>query len=107
MGALSEAEQQLAGLPTGPVGLRPDLVATFEREGLLGALESVAEVLDGHGLEKHGVQRWRQLSWLQLAEKFERHRGSVGREKESGHLHGAHAVTRLLMLLQLEIENGR
>lgn len=81
-----------------------DLRETFEREGLLEALLAVVEVLDGHGLAKHGPERWRELSWGELAEKFDRHQSSAGRERESGHLHGAHAVTRLLMLLQLEIE---
>lgn len=80
------------------------LRATFEREGLLEALLAVVEVLDGHGLEKHGVQRWRELSWSELADKFARHQSCAGRESESGLLHGAHAVTRLLMLVQLEIE---
>lgn len=80
------------------------LVETFEREELIDALVALRAVLDGHGLEKHGVARWRSRTTGHIEASAERHSASKGNDPESGYPHRAHEVVRRLMLLQLELE---
>lgn len=80
-----------------------DPMAVFERENLADAVRSVAAVLEvGRG--KHGVVGWRDRGVEVHAVKVFGHMHQLGCDEESGQPHTAHAVTRLLMILQLEIE---
>lgn len=82
-----------------------ELFGVFEREGLLGALAECADVLDGDGLEKYGVQGWRTKPLEKQREKSERHRlQGDGVDADSGCLSRAHHVLRELIILQTQVE---
>ena len=78
-------------------------IRILESEGLAQALNLACEVLDGHGVQKHGTRRWSGVKYLQHLRKGVRHAMAVGDDKESKLPHTAHAVVRMLMLLQLEL----
>lgn len=71
----------------------------LEKEGLADAINEIAVVLDGHGLEKHGQRRWMGLEYEELSRKLEGHLARPGFDHDSGCLHMAHAGSRLLMML--------
>ncbi len=80
---------------------------SLRREGLVDAILEVVAVLNGNGLEKHGVQRWRGVANSVHREKSRGHGERDGREAESGRLHRAHKITRDLILTQIELETER
>ena len=84
------------------------LVATWEREGLLPALKEGANLLDSNdGLDRHGVQGWRQHSLEELRSKAIRHGSQAGTEDEdSGMDHGTHCLVRFAMVVTLGGERG-
>ena len=74
-------------------------IRILEEEGLADAVNEIATVLSGHGLEKHGNRKWMQLEYRSLHDKLQRHMRSPGFDDDSGCLHMAHAGSRLLMII--------
>lgn len=76
-----------------------------QEEGCEQALVEVGRVL-GMGKGKYRPQHWRSQSYEFQLEKAEGHLIRIGREEESGHLHLAHTISRLLFALQWELDDN-
>lgn len=74
---------------------------TLRREGMDRAVLDVADLLDGHGLQKHGVRRWRKLTIHTIRAHCIRHleEGCFDRDPQSGQLHAVHGAARALQLV--------
>ena len=77
-----------------------ELLATFRREGMLPALVAAARLLNARGLEKHGVQGWREHPADELRSKAIRHTSQAGTEDEdTGEDHAVCGLVRAMMLV--------
>lgn len=86
--------------------LSPDAIAILELEGLGPALNEVAALLIGHGLKKHGHQKWTALTSDELQEKARRHLARHDRDLSSGKHHVVHGAARSLMLVAKQLEDA-
>lgn len=75
----------------------------LEREGLAPALNEAANVMNGHGLDKHGFKQWTFQSLETQEEKCIRHISHGGTDEESGLLSSAHAIVRALFKCAKEL----
>lgn len=81
-----------------------DMLELVQEEGCEQAAVEVGRVL-GMGKSKYKPQHWRTQSYEFQLEKAEGHLIRTGREAESGHLHLAHTIARLLFALQCELDD--
>ena len=90
-----------------PTKVEPRNLDIIEAEGLGPALNAVGAVLRGEGLEKYGPKNWKRVGAQEHLIKCYGHITQSGIDVGgSEQPHTANAVARLLMVLQLELENG-
>ena len=87
--------------------VHPRTLDILEAEGLAPALNAVGDVLRGEGLSKYPPRNWKRVARDEHLTKCNRHIVTPGIDHGgSERPHTANAVARLLMVLQLELENG-
>ena len=83
-----------------------ELNAIISEEGMHDAVEEVRKVLAINGADKYPVRNWYDnVSYERHLEKAEGHLIREGREDESGRMHLAHCIARLLFCLQMELDD--
>lgn len=85
-----------------------ELNAIVTEEGLHEAVDEVRKVLAINGADKYPVRNWYDnVSYEEHLDKAEGHLIRPGREDESGRLHLAHCIARLLFCMTMELEDER
>ena len=81
-----------------------ETIERLEEEWLGAALNEAISVMRGHGLEKHGPQKWATQSYAHQVEKCTGHIQRDELDPESGKHSAAHAVVRALFALAIAMK---